>query len=177
MKTECALITFGVLLFSNNAFGSACEASSAEEIAQLFGVEASSVQAEVIYERKATSECMWSFTDNDGYGISISYRTSGRPDSVTNPDFFKNGQTYTVENGRKLGSWDLTYRFEEIQNTELGILSDVFGNRYTKSLHYVWLEGEQRRLGVTYNIGANDNGDTQEPTVEDMKKAVAIFTN
>ncbi len=172
------LICFSTsFLFSNAVQASACDASSPEAMAKVYGITSNDVSEELTYERKTTSECMWSFDDADGHNISVTYRTFVKTDKITNPNFFKNNQKYLVENGNKVGKWDIKYHFEPLPGTEHGILSEPFGSKYTSTLHYIWIEGEERRLGVTFNISANDEGKMREPTLEDVKKAVAIFTD
>lgn len=162
---------------SNTLMAGACDASSAEEISALYGVQAQDVKEESTYQRKTTSECMWSFQDSSGHGIAITFRTFDKTAKITNPNFFENNQKYLVNNGNQVGKMKLTYRFANFPNTEHGIVSDVYGNRFTKSLHYVWVKGEERRLGVTLSSTMNEQGDMSEPTVDGLKKAVKIFTD
>jgi hypothetical protein len=164
-------------LYSTHVMAGACDASSPEEVATRYGVDVTSVSEEVTYERKTTSECMWTFEDADGHEISITYRTFDKTQKITNPDFFKNNQQHLVENGNKVGKIELSYRFEPFENTEHGILSNEFGSKYTRTLQYIWIEGEERRLGVTYNTSVNDEGHVAKPTEADIRKAVSIFTD
>lgn len=178
MMKKSTLICFSAsMLFSGVTHAGACEASSPEDIAKTFGISPTDVTEELTYERKTTSECMWSFNDANGFGLSITYRTFDKTEKITNPDFFKNNQKHLVENGNKVGKWELKYSFEALPGTEHGIISEPFGSKYTSTLHYIWIEGEERRLGVTFNISANDEGKMRQPTLDDIKQAVAIFTN
>ncbi len=165
------------LFFSGALLASACDASSPEEMAQHHGVDAATVKEETTYERKTTSECMWSFQDASGHGITITFRTFAKTDKITNPNFFKNNQKYLVDNGKKMGKNHIQYRYEAIENTEHGVLSSLYGNRFTQSLHYVWIEAEQRRLGVTYSSTMNEAGKLKEPTVEELRRVVRLFTD
>ncbi len=177
MKKVLILSFLGTVAFSNESLAGACEASTPAEMAAVFGVDAAVVKEELTYERKTTSECMWRFQDAAGYGHAITFRTFDKTAKITNPDFFKNNQKHLAENGKKVGKWDLKYRFEAFPNTEHGVVSSMYGNRFTKSLHYVWIEGEARRLGVTYSRTVNEKGEMKEPTVEALKMAVKIFTD
>jgi hypothetical protein len=174
---KAMILGLTVSLYANNALAGACDASSPEEMASLYGVDAAAVTEEVTYERKTTSECMWTFQDAEGHEISITYRTFDKTEKITNPDFFKNNQKYLVDNGNTVGKIELSYRFEPFENTEHGILSNEFGSKYTRTLQYIWIEGEERRLGVTYNTSVNDEGHVATPTMDDIRKAVAIFTD
>ena len=174
------LLSIGLLSFSaisSDVFAGACDGSSPEKISALYGVDANAVKQELTYERKTTSECMWSFQNVEGHAISITYRTFDKTEKITNPNFFVNNQQYLVDNGKKIGNMDLTYHFDAFPNTEHGVISDVYGNRFTKSLHYVWIRGEERRMGVTISSTMNENGELVEPTKEDLKKAVTLFSN
>lgn len=168
----CAL-----LALSGNVFAGACDATSPEEIAKLFGVEAATVTEEVTRQRKTTSECLWTFSDAEGYGVSMTYRTFDKTDKITNPNFFKNNQQRFIDKGNKVGNWEIKYNSLELPNTEYGVMSDVYGNRFVRMRHYIWVKGEQRRLGVTFGFTANEQGSTKEPSADDIKKAVAIFTD
>ncbi len=177
IMNKAMILGLTVSLYASNALAGACDAGSPEEMAVLYGVDTTAVTEEVTYERKTTSECMWTFQDAQGHEISITYRTFDKTEKITNPDFFKNNQKYLVDNGNKVGKIELSYHFEPFENTEHGILSNEFGSKYTRTLQYIWIEGEQRRLGVTYNTSVNDEGHVATPTEAGIRKAVAIFTD
>lgn len=171
------ILVLTLLSLSGNALAGACDASSPEEIAEYYGVEASTVKEEVTRERKTTSECLWTFNDAEGFGVSITYRTFDKTDVITNPDFFKNNQQRFIDKGNKVGNWEIKYNSLELPNTEYGVVSDVYGNRFVKTRQYIWIKGEERRLGVTYSYTVNEKGEMKQPTKEDIQKAVAIFTD
>lgn len=176
MKKTFLTSLLASLTFSSAVKASACDASSPEIMAKEYGISSADVTEELTYERKTTSECMWSFDDADGHNISVTYRTFDKTDKITNPDFFKNNQKYMVENGRKVAKWDIKYRYEALPKTEHGIISEPFGSKYTSTLEYIWVKAEQRRMSVTFNISANDEGNMRQPKLDDIKKAVAIFS-
>lgn len=164
------------VIMPNCVLADACNGSSPEEISEIYGAEMSTVKEEKTYERKTTSECMWSFKNREGRDLAITFRTFDKTEKITNPNFFLNNQKYLVENGKKVGKWDLEYQFEVFPDTEHGVISNIYGNRFTKSLHYVWVEGEERRLEVAFSSTMSENGELIQPTTEDLKQAVEIFT-
>jgi hypothetical protein len=177
MKKFLLISVLGSGVLPSNVLADACDGSNPAEISALYGADMSAVKEEKTYERKTTSECMWSFQDKEGRDLAITFRTFDKTEKITNPNFFLNNQKYLVDHGKKIGKWDLKYQFEAFPDTEHGVLSNIYGNRFTKSLHYVWVQGEERRLEVTFSSTMNENGELVLPTTEDMKQAVEIFTN
>lgn len=156
----------------------ACDYSAPDRIAKHFNVSAESVSEKVYYESRdktSTTECQWQFINSTGNTVDINFRKKNRTEKITNPNYFANNLQRLQANGRTVGSKTVNFQAKELAGIKSGIISALAGNRFTKTLDYLWHEDEQRLLRVSLNHSINDSGELSAPTEAELAALIKLF--
>ncbi len=169
--SACAVAT------GDSASLSACEISSIKKIAKHFNTEPSQISQTSPYESRngLTTTCQWDFVKANGTSASVHLRKEERNPKVTNPDFFKSNIDYIIRQGRKIAGQTIKYQAAEIQGLPAGASTEIYGNKYTKSIDYMWQVKEKRRYTLSLSNTQGETAKVKAPSLKDLEDIAPLF--